>query len=548
MAKSKKRPTKTANRKWFDLKTARGWVETACALVGIIIAAVGVYLQHYSATQPGVAVTAPVTQTGTGNIIGSGNVVSITGYTVEQHEERLKKRETELHSEFKLTLETATKDRKAVEQELKAVRAQLTDLEKSHKERITELQRVAGELEQFRDTVPAQKIKQALEALANGDTQLADAVFAEVEATAQDTIEIAAKAAYERGRIAHDEVRWQDARAHFQKADRLHTNQKVYGDWAARLAALLGDYSSAGRQYEAILAHVRETNSDEAPETATAMGNLAALYAAQGRYDEAELLQKKTIATNEQALPADDPNLAASYNNLARLYFTQGRYDEVERLQRKAIAINEQALPADHQNLARNYNNLAELYFAQGRHDEAELLYKKAFAINEKALPADHPDRARDYTNLAALYAAQGRHDEAELLYKKAIAINEQALPAGHPDLATGYNNLAGVYVTQGRYDEAELLYKKAIAIDEKALPADHPGLATDYTNLAALYAAQGRHDEAEPLYKEALNILVAKLGKQHLYTKTTAENFAQLLEQTDRKKEAAELRKEYGL
>lgn len=284
MAKAKKRSSKTAARKWFDLKTVRGWIAAAGALVAVIAAAVGVYLQLYPAKSPGpkhseVTVTAPVTQTGTGNVIGSGNVVIITGdgYTVEQHEERLKIRETELKVEFKLTFETATEDRKAVEQELTAVRAQLTDLEKSHKERITELQRMAGELEQFRDTVPAQKIKQALEALANGDTQLADAVFAEVETTAQPTIEIVAKAAYERGRIAYNEVRWQDARARFEKADRLQPNHRDYAIWAANLARLLGNYTSAERRFEAILAHIRDINGDEAPETAPVMNDLAML-------------------------------------------------------------------------------------------------------------------------------------------------------------------------------------------------------------------------------------------------------------------------------
>ena len=65
----------------------------------------------------GSTITAPVTQTGTGNIIGSGNVVSITitGYTVEQHEERLTKREAELNAEYKAALKTATEGRKAVE-------------------------------------------------------------------------------------------------------------------------------------------------------------------------------------------------------------------------------------------------------------------------------------------------------------------------------------------------------------------------------------------------------------------------------------------------
>ncbi len=517
MATRNNKPADITDRTMFDLQTTRGWIETVGVAVGVIGAVVTIYFQlfpakppldtdHKTVAHPGINIPGTVTQTGTVNVIGSGNTVYVINYTVPQEENRWKKREAELRAEIKLITKNTAEDRTALEQELKTVRSKRAYVEKSHEDRVAELKRIAGELEKFRKDVPETKINQALGALAKGDTGVADGIFAEVGAASQPNIETAARAAYERGRIAYDEVRWQDARIHFQRADRLSPDHEDYTFWAAYLAQRLGDYSSAGRRYEAIQAHVRSAKGEDAPETATALNDLAGNYESQGRYQEAEPLYKR------------------------------------------AIGIDEHGLPAGHPDLARDYNNLALLYWKQGRYQEAEPLYKRAMGIEEKALRAGHPDIAVVINNLALLYRTQGRYQEAEPLYKRAIRIDEKALPAGHPDLARDYNNLAVLYEKQGRYQEAEPLHKKAHEIYEQALPAGHPTLAIGHNNLAVLYEKQGRYQEAERHYKNALGILSAKLGKQHPNTRIIADNFAIFLGKIDRNSEADILRKDYGL
>ena len=51
------------------------------------------------------------------------------------------------------------------------------------------------------------------------------------------------------------------------------------------------------------------------------------MYSAQGRYDDAEPLYKRSLAIWEKALRPDHPSVALSLNNLALLYRRQGRYD-----------------------------------------------------------------------------------------------------------------------------------------------------------------------------------------------------------------------------
>jgi tetratricopeptide (TPR) repeat protein len=66
------------------------------------------------------------------------------------------------------------------------------------------------------------------------------------------------------------------------------------------------------------------------------MSFLAVVYLAQGRYDEAEALQKRTLEGRMKRLGAIHPNTLASMNSLANVYSAQGRYDEAEALRKRA--------------------------------------------------------------------------------------------------------------------------------------------------------------------------------------------------------------------
>ena len=62
------------------------------------------------------------------------------------------------------------------------------------------------------------------------------------------------------------------------------------------------------------------------------MNNLAALYASQGRYGEAEPLYSETLQLSREVLGPRHPDTLSSMNNLALLYPSQGRYGEAEPL------------------------------------------------------------------------------------------------------------------------------------------------------------------------------------------------------------------------
>jgi hypothetical protein len=62
-------------------------------------------------------------------------------------------------------------------------------------------------------------------------------------------------------------------------------------------------------------------------------------YETQGRYAEAELLFKRALATRKKALGPDHPDVVSSLGNLAALYAKQGRYLEGYALSVRAVDV-----------------------------------------------------------------------------------------------------------------------------------------------------------------------------------------------------------------
>ena len=77
----------------------------------------------------------------------------------------------------------------------------------------------------------------------------------------------------------------------------------------------------------------------------------------------------------------DHPNVAANLNNLAALYATQGQYTQAEPLYKRSLEISEKALGANHPTVASSLENLAALYKKTDRAALAEPLEKRAATI-----------------------------------------------------------------------------------------------------------------------------------------------------------------------
>ena len=142
----------------------------------------------------------------------------IIGYTIEQHERALDR----LEKRLRLDLERAhSAEQQVLRNQIAEVERQRGDLQASYEQTVRELEALQAKLSDLGEGIEDAKIDEAKAALAQGDRSKADALFAEVERLEQESIDRAAEAAYQRGVIAEQEVRWADAADHFSKAARL---------------------------------------------------------------------------------------------------------------------------------------------------------------------------------------------------------------------------------------------------------------------------------------------------------------------------------------
>jgi tetratricopeptide (TPR) repeat protein len=143
---------------------------------------------------------------------------------------------------------------------------------------------------------------------------------------------------------------------------------------------------------------IRERKQGPAhPDVAMILNNLAAVYAAQGKYDAAQPLLERSVQIRQTALGEDDVLTAESLNNLALLYAAQGKPAAAEALYRRAIAILEKqdAAPraATQGQLPRVLDNYAALLYDTGRDREAEAMEARVRLM--RATGSRPPDSGR---------------------------------------------------------------------------------------------------------------------------------------------------------
>jgi tetratricopeptide (TPR) repeat protein len=84
-----------------------------------------------------------------------------------------------------------------------------------------------------------------------------------------------------------------------------------------------------------------------------AMGNLALTYSALGRYQDALVLQEKTLEFHRRVLPENHPDIGTSCFNISLSYGQAGDFHQAIKKAREALRIWQAALPPSHPHVER---------------------------------------------------------------------------------------------------------------------------------------------------------------------------------------------------
>jgi len=254
-----------------------------------------------------------------------------------------------------------------------------------------------------------------------------------------------------------------------------------------------------------------------------------------GKYQEAVEPAEKVLRLTKQ-IYLDDPdndNVEVMMQNLAWVYLELGRYDEAELLFKQILKTDEALVGPNDPEVARSLINLAALYSAQGQYDKAEPLQKRALAIYEKTFGPNYPKvaalrlgKAATPFNKGVDYAKKGQYGAAIASYKEAIRLK--------PDYAKAHNKLGWAYYKNSQYDKAEPHYKRALAIREKTLGPDHRRVANVLKNMAKLYREMGRDDEAKKMLVRAKRSALGISKSSEKIGKMTPTELIQVVEEKE--------------
>ena len=362
----------------------------------------------------------------------------------------------------------------------------LSDIEPAFEQARARIIQLEAIIEREGNLLGAEDLEEADEALANGDFDAAEQLLIRIEDQGDPEVKRTARAAYGRGQIAEEQVRWLDAADHYAKAarhDPTYDNLQKAGEFFWRA----GRYEEALRSGQDLLTLSKREHGEESPETAMALNDLAIWYEKLGQYDQAETLFRQTIEIDKATIEEMHPGYAAHLNNLANLLRSMGRYEEAEPLFWRVLEIDKATIGETDPDYAIHLNNLAVLLQKMGRFDESEPLLIQAIEIDKATIGEKHPGYAIRLNNLAGLIEKMGRYKEAEPLYRQAIEIGKATIGETHPDSAIWLNNLALLLRTMGRLDEALGTFGEALAIFRKTLGPDHPNTRAGAANYAIL-------------------------------------------------------------
>jgi tetratricopeptide (TPR) repeat protein len=247
---------------------------------------------------------------------------------------------------------------------------------------------------------------------------------------------------------------------------------------------------------------------------------LGKTYRSLGLLAKSEAQLRRAVELERGLVGESDPDYADAAAWLATTLSGEGKFEEAEKLQRDAIAIFEPLLPQRALRLAMVVNDRALALWGRGDPGRAEPLLLEAIDLTRRYVPGGHPLTGAALGNLGLIHDARGDLDGAIDLYRQSIAAME-SLPGPKPmEIAIAKGNISTALRLRGQYDDAEKLLHESIDGFTAALGADNATfVAPSRANLAELHRVEGRYVDAEREVDDALAVLRAKLPPGHPMT-----------------------------
>lgn len=198
--------------------------------------------------------------------------------------------------------------------------------------------------------------------------------------------------------------------------------------WVAHFA---GDYATAERGYEQVIALLEPVFGERQPDTIAAINALGSSAYQRGDLARARTEFERALRDASAVYDPGSPTIANIENNLGRLLLETGEPAAAEPMLRDALASDRKYMGESFDDLAYPLFNLAAARYAQGDRDEAKRLLEEALPIADKS---HHRMHGAILATLADLECSGGDTKRGTELSSRAVVVS-----AEHADIAPWY-------------------------------------------------------------------------------------------------------------
>lgn len=248
----------------------------------------------------------------------------------------------------------------------------------------------------------------------------------------------------------------------------------------------LGRYEEAEKYHKEAIRITTKVNGGVRGSAVSSRINFAEFYRKLGRYQEAEKILTDILGLG------DSETQAVAFNNLALLYEATGRHEEAAPLYQKSLGIVSDQLGRNHP-VTHSVRSTYAYFLGHTRETEKAIrLYLEQIKDLEQLPGSETTMIALAATGLAEVYTLEGRYADALPLFQRCLEIFEAIPGDGGFNIARSRANVAIAEAKLGRNDSA-------ISLSEKSL-ADMAGYWRNVLNFYGERACLEFQKEATPM------------------------------------------------
>ncbi|MBX2859199.1 MAG: tetratricopeptide repeat protein [Cellvibrionaceae bacterium] len=229
-------------------------------------------------------------------------------------------------------------------------RAYLKDLQ----QRFDNLRHIVG------PEIPNSALQPLKAALGEADSNKAEKLLRQMLMIPKLPSRVAAELEFQLGKVAGDEIRYDDALGHFERAVKKQPNSLRYLGEAAYLAGTLGLHRQELRLERSALKIALQRYGKLSPEVAARHNNLGSAYQSLGKYSAAIKHNRLALDSGLKIYGENHPKVALRRNNLGMAYQNLGQHDKAITYFEKALLVFEASLGKSHPNTQVVADNLAQ--------------------------------------------------------------------------------------------------------------------------------------------------------------------------------------------